>query len=94
LELHNRLKELREPDARRHEVVADYLKLCAVVPVTEAIARRAVEVKEKCPERLPTVDALIAATALTENAILVHRDKHMAQLPPAILKQTNLFEAP
>jgi len=92
LELHSRLKELGETESRRREIIEDYLKLVTAMPVTETIVRRAVELKEKCPDRLPTVDSLIAATSLVENAILVHRDKHMAQIPAAVAKQVNLFE--
>jgi predicted nucleic acid-binding protein len=40
--------------------------------------------------RLPLVDALIAATARSAGAILVHKDPHMAGIPAGVVKQLKL----
>jgi predicted nucleic acid-binding protein len=47
--------------------------------VTHALL--ALDVVRKTPRRLPLVDALIAAAALSRDATLVHRDEHMRALP-------------
>lgn len=43
------------------------------------------------PNRLPLVDALIAAVASNRHAILVHRDAHVRQLPAALVQQYDLI---
>ena len=47
-----------------------------VVVIDEAIAEFAFELYRATPERLPTLDSLIAAAASSKGAVLVHRDKH------------------
>jgi predicted nucleic acid-binding protein len=42
------------------------------------------------PERLPMVDALIAAAAQSRDACLVHRDDHMAAIPADLVQQRRL----
>lgn len=39
------------------------------------------------PDRLPLIDALIAATAWVNDAVLVHRDTHMTAIPPELVQQ-------
>jgi predicted nucleic acid-binding protein len=38
------------------------------------------------------VDSLIAASALAHGACLVHKDKHIAAIPPEILPTLNLAQ--
>ena len=93
-ELGARLKELGVAKADRLQVIQDYLSIAdTVLPVTQATAFTALEVRAQSPLRLPTVDALIAAAAKLENAVLVHRDQHMATIPKAVVPQTNLLDS-
>ena len=59
----------------------------AIVPVDAVVAKAAFELMRQTPARLPMVDALIAACALSSNATLVHRDQHMRAIPSEILAQ-------
>jgi len=86
-ELHVRLQE-RGVLAPHPSAVAQYEALFDVaIPVDNAVARAAVELKRHTPKRLPALDALIAACAKVHDAILVHRDPHLAQIPAHLLKQ-------
>lgn len=57
----------------------------AVVPVDERIARQAFLLGLEAESHIPLADALIAATAQSLAAVLVHRDPHFEALPPAAL---------
>ena len=61
-----------------------------VLPVDEAVAHRAVRLRAATPQRLPTIDSLIAATAAIHQLTLVHRDPHMAAIPAGSLRQMQL----
>ena len=61
-----------------------------VIPADEVIAHQAVQLRATTPERLPTIDGLIAATALVHQLILVHRDPHMTAIPNPDLRQMQL----
>lgn len=63
----------------------------AVVPVDAVVAKAAFELMQQTPARLPMVDALIAACALSNNATMVHRDQHMRAIPSEILAQIELL---
>jgi predicted nucleic acid-binding protein len=63
-----------------------------VVPVDEAVARASLRLVESVPLRLPMADSLIAASALVHGACLVHKDKHMAAIPPEVLPTLNLVQ--
>lgn len=56
----------------------------------EKIARQAIVLRASMPERLPTVDGLIAATAGVHGLILIHRDPHLAAIPSHLLQQQQL----
>lgn len=58
-----------------------------ILPVDEAVAHEAVALREGSAVRLPTVDALIAATAAVHGLTLVHRDPHMTGIPADLLSQ-------
>ena len=61
-----------------------------VVVIDEAIAEFAFELYRATPERLPTLDSLIAAAASSKGAVLVHRDKHFNAIPASLLLQEYL----
>ena len=50
--------------------------------------------RTKTTTRLPTVDALIAATALQHKAILIHADNHFRSIPHACLVTVDIRDAP
>ncbi|MEA3441511.1 MAG: PIN domain-containing protein [Chloroflexota bacterium] len=61
-----------------------------VIEADEAIAHRAVQLRAATPKRLPTIDGLIAATALLRRLTLVHCDPHMAAIADSKLRQMHL----
>jgi predicted nucleic acid-binding protein len=70
------------------EVWAIYSDLfSSVIATDESIAHQAVQLRATAPERLPTMDGLIAATALTRRLTLVHRDPHLAAIANQELHQ-------
>lgn len=86
-EMYGRLKALDRQD--QWPLVRDtYAELFArVLPVDESIAAAAIEFRSRAQPRLPTIDALIAATAHVHGLILVHRDLHLAAIPAKSLSQ-------
>ncbi len=90
-EFARRMRELGASEAEIRAVLADYQMLfSAVVPVDGAVAWAAFELGCRTPERLPLVDALIAAAARLRGACLVHRDEHMAAIPAERVQQLYL----
>lgn len=67
-----------------------HARMRSTVPVDELIALRTVAIRQEAAGRVPTVDAMIAATASVQNAILVHRDPHFAAVPAGLLEQLPL----
>lgn len=61
-----------------------------IIPADEAIAHQAILLRAATPERLPTVDGLIAATAALQQLTLVHRDPHLVAIPSHLLSQMQL----
>jgi len=61
-----------------------------VVDMDEVVARLSLKLADSASFRLPLADALIAATALSCKACLVHKDKHMATIPQDVLPTLNL----
>ncbi len=75
------------------EVLALYRELLAeAIPVSRGIAEAALALRLLSPQRLPTADALIAATAEAQGATLVHRDPHLAGISGKRVKQICLPE--
>ena len=62
----------------------------SVIAADEAIAHQAVLLRAATAARLPTVDGLIAATALTRCLTLVHRDPHLTAISDPKLRQMQL----
>ena len=58
-----------------------------IIPVSWEVVRRSIDVRDAAAARLPQMDALIAGTALTQGAVLVHRDAHFQAIPAHLLQQ-------
>ena len=90
-EFGRRLRELRATEAEVEEILVAYQLLFSdVAPVDTGVAKAAFVIGCRTPQRLPLIDALIAAVAQTRAAILVHRDEHMRAIPPELLEQQEL----
>ena len=61
-----------------------------VIPVDEATAHRAVQIRASTGKRLPTIDGLVAASASINNLTLVHRDHHFTGISDPELHQMKL----
>lgn len=61
-----------------------------IIPVTTDLAQAAWELREKAGSRLPMADAIVAATAQSLGATLVHRDSHLASIPESLIPQFRL----
>jgi hypothetical protein len=91
-EVYGRLKALGQPE-QWPAVWAMYQPLFDhIIPITEGIAQQAIVLRATTPERLPTIDGLIAATAVIHTMVLVHRDPHLATIPTHLLQQVHLHE--
>ncbi|MES1244423.1 MAG: PIN domain-containing protein [Acidobacteriota bacterium] len=90
-EFARRLQELGAAPLEARQIVESYRGLLDdVVAVDEKVAFAAFHIGCEAPSRLPLADALIAAAASGRSACLVHRDQHMAEIPPTLLEQLNL----
>jgi predicted nucleic acid-binding protein len=90
-EFARRLRELGATAGEARRVAEDYMRaLDGLVPVDEGVAFAAFDIGCKTTERLPLIDALIAAAARERNACLVHRDQHMAAIPAGVVEQIDL----
>jgi predicted nucleic acid-binding protein len=88
LEFQLRLVELIPVSSQRAEVLAIYEELMTrTLPVTREVAGLAFDLRRRVPVRIPNAGALIAATARSVNAVLVHRDPHMGAIPTRLVKQ-------
>lgn len=93
-EFARRLRDLGQPLPEIRTVVEQYRQAVdLVVPIDEVVSQASFDLICELPERLPLVDALIAAAALMRGARLVHRDSHMRAIPPGLVDQLDL-EAP
>lgn len=94
VEFWTRLKSLgREADFEREWSLLQPL-FDAVLGVEEAVAEQAIRLRRATTRRLPTVDALIAATAAVHGLALVHRDPHFRSIPANAFRQLDLGDAP
>ena len=88
-----RMTELRLPQSETDEIFAIYSELLqGCLPLTTDCASEAFRLRKAM--RLPLVDALIAGTAAAHRSILVHRDKHMREIPERFVKQLRLPDKP
>ncbi|MFO7681069.1 MAG: PIN domain-containing protein [Chloroflexota bacterium] len=89
-EVYGRLKALGA-EAHWEEVWERYILLFnKVLPADETVALQAMRLRAATPHRLPTIDALIAATAVVHQLTLIHRDSHFVAIPSQSLAQTQL----
>ena len=90
VELHARLRALGR-EAEFEPVVEGYrLLFAAILSVDEQVALQATLLRRDASKRVPAIDALIAATAASQNAILVHRDPHFRTIPGDQLQQLSI----
>ena len=87
-ELKFRLLRDMEESSDAENRISEYLsELTVTIPVDRALAELAWQLRVATSGRLPLTDALIAATARRFDAVLVHRDAHMSEIPPGLVKQ-------
>jgi predicted nucleic acid-binding protein len=67
-----------------------YQQIAEVIPVDATLAQSAWNLRSETGKRLPIADAVIAATALSRSAVLVHRDEHLARIPKSLIPQIRL----
>ena len=90
-EFARRLHDLGASSAEIRQTLADYQMIFSdIVAVDATVAIAAFEIGYRTPHRLPLVDALIAAAAQVRGACLVHRDRHMTDIPAEIVSQLPL----
>lgn len=90
-EFSRRMAELGAPDQDIDAAVFGYDRLFdEVVPIDKGIAKAAFQLGQSASSRLPLADALIAASAASRQAVLVHRDSHFQLLPSDFLVQEKL----
>ena len=90
-EFGRRLRELGAADSAVERVLSEYeLLFNDVVALDTAVAKAAFVIGCRTPRRLPLADALIAAAAQARDAVLVHRDEHMRQIPVELVHQREL----
>lgn len=93
-EFGRRMRELGATETEVEETLSNYeLLFSEIVPIDGVVAKTAFTIACNTPHRLPLVDALIAASAQTQGAILVHRDEHMRVIPTTLLPQQDLLTA-
>lgn len=89
-EVYGRLKSM-ERQSHWPEVWEIYSELFfKVLPVDDVTAHQAVQLRAGTTGRLPTIDGLIAATALSCQLTLVHRDPHLSAISNPDLHQMQL----
>jgi predicted nucleic acid-binding protein len=94
-EFARRLNGLGASNEDIEQTLSDYEMLfSAIISIDHSIARVAYPIGQASEARLPLIDALIAAAAQRHDAILVHRDRHMAGIPKTVLDQRYLQNKP
>jgi predicted nucleic acid-binding protein len=94
-EFARRMRDLGATVVEARQTVEDYLEMLDdLVEIDEVVAFAAFEIGCKTAERIPLIDALIAAAARERGACLVHRDRHMSAIPSSVLEQIDLAKEP
>jgi predicted nucleic acid-binding protein len=89
-EIYARLRSLGKQE-QWHTIWETYsILFTRVISTSEAVAHQAIVLRTASQERLPTIDGLIAATAIVHELTLVHRDQHIATIPAQLMKQIQL----
>jgi len=89
-EVYARLRSLGKQEQWRTIWETYSILFTRVISTSEAAAHRAIVLRAASQERLPTIDGLIAATAIVHELTLVHRDPHLAAIPAQLMKQIQL----
>ena len=91
LDLKSRLAATVPDAAEAHRAFQLYSEeLIAAIPVTRAIVEDAEALLAQPAHQLTLLEAIAAATARQERAVLVHRDPNLARLPDGLLQQCAL----
>lgn len=90
-EFARRMRDLGADESSIREVLDFYVSIMgATISVDASIAWESDRLQYPTPTRLPLVDALIAACAVANDAVLVHRDAHMRSIPTNLIQQLDL----
>lgn len=90
-EFARRLHDLGMDDQTVRETLDNYILLFTeIVPISATAAMDAYLIGRQTKQQLPLIDALIAAAAQSRDAVLVHRDAHMAAIPGDVIQQQRL----
>lgn len=89
-EIYARLRSLGKQEQWRTIWETYSILFTRVISASEAVAHQAIVLRAASQERLPTIDGLIAATAIVHQLTLVHRDQHIAAISPQLMKQIQL----
>ena len=80
-----------ETEVQAQQSVDEMISLVhKVIPVDQAIANLVLTIAVNAPNRVPTVDSIIAATAMEHDAVLLHRNAHFRSIPQTMLHQEEL----
>ena len=91
VEFRRRMKELGAAARVIDDAISAYEEMAdGIVSIDKAAAEAAWQLSRSSGRRLPLVDSLIAGAARAAEAVLVHRDPHMAAIPSSLLTQTQL----
>lgn len=92
VEFARRLHSLGAEDDTIQQVVDSYtLLFTEIINIDRPVSMIAYSIGRQTPDRLPLIDALIAAAAQMNEAVLVHRDMHMAAIPANHVSQLLLI---
>lgn len=89
-EVYARLRSLGKQEQWRTIWETYSILFTRVISANEAVAHQAIVLRAASQERLPTIDGLIAATAIVHQLTLVHRDQHLAAISAQLMKQIQL----
>ena len=74
-----------------YDALESVLKLTTtVMPVDKTTSITILEIRSKALNRVPLVDAIIAAKAIQHGAVLLHHDAHFRGIPQTLLHQEEL----
>lgn len=74
-------------DEQIPQVWAIYSEVAQLISVDADLARAAWQLRVESGQRIPIADAIIAASARAQQAILLHRDQHLTTIPKGLLSQ-------
>lgn len=90
-EFGRRLRDLGATEEEIADILNAYeLLMAGIEAIGATTAKAAFSLGLQTPQRLPLIDALIAAVAQENEAILVHRDEHMRAIPQTLVNQQDL----